>query len=165
MKTKTFFYLEPYTYLKIIDNHILLYNTLNGAIIKKNDNDSLLKLFKRIEKNNYYGIILTKKELQNATIRKFINLIRNNFIGDFIKIENTIKGQLPFAMKNGINITLDREIISPTKTKIQKKIVDPFEYLRELTIYFDTDCKYDCEYCSYARSQIHCCSKIKTKKK
>jgi len=76
-------YFDPYVYAKIINNKLLLYNTLNHKTI----NICLNKIIKRIISNllkesNLYSVILTQDEYNNIDLQDFLEKIRSNFMGD-----------------------------------------------------------------------------------
>jgi len=79
------FYLEPYTYAALQEDHLLLYNTLNGTSIEVTDNPVVTDLMKRVtDRKNMLTLSLSQADLDNEPIGTFVREIRRRFMGDII---------------------------------------------------------------------------------
>ena len=85
-KINYWFYLEPYVYVNIKKNSLLLYNTLDGAFLKiKNEN--IIGLFKELLKKENMGVVLLEYDFFNRIeIKTLIQDIRKKYMGDIINL-------------------------------------------------------------------------------
>ncbi len=81
-------YIEPYTHIEIEEKEVLLYNTLNKAIVTFTDKECY-NLFKEIrKKDNLRVISLDHSLLVKRNINAMLQVIMNNHMGDFLTIGN-----------------------------------------------------------------------------
>jgi pseudo-rSAM protein len=82
---KYWFYLEPFTFIFLQKEKILIYNSLsNKGNIFKNSN-YLKEIILRLQNlDNMYCIEITEKELEVNDIKGFVDFVRNSFSGDLI---------------------------------------------------------------------------------
>lgn len=84
-KKHYWFYIEPYSYLEIVAEKILLLNTLNQESIIIENNRYFNTLFKSIIKSKNGVVKIDDEDLkQNKSI---FSKIRNKFIGEYISLE------------------------------------------------------------------------------
>ena len=101
MKQKNWLIIEPYVYIEIGQEKILLYNTLN-KIIKIVDEPISLRLFNKNNDKNLLGIIeIQEKELKDINFQVIIKELMKEFMVDILTSnQNSIKPvQIPPLLK------------------------------------------------------------------
>lgn len=152
--------IEPFVYVNIKKNKVLLYNTITGKeILYKNDLD-VLKIVKELLKvKNRMSIRISKKVLENnEMISDFISKIRCNFIGDII--EETLIPQKPFQFTPKIKI-LDKDANINSHKDIVHFGKELMLNLLEISLYINSQCMLNCSICDYAYKQLLFCCKSK----
>ncbi len=80
------FFIEPYVYPHVFNDQVMLYNTLDGSIIKK-ENPKLRMLLEEILKRKNGGVsFLSSEQYARIEIREFIDQVREKFMGDIIDV-------------------------------------------------------------------------------
>lgn len=86
MKKNFWITVEPYVFTTFTDNSALLYNTLDGKIIKT-DNKTILELLYKIYSKENCGVsVISEKQINNQVISDFIEDLREKFMGDIIDV-------------------------------------------------------------------------------
>lgn len=131
-KNDFWLYLEPYVYMAKTPNKILLYNTLDACCIIINEK-IIIEIIEKLYLKDNCGV--TKVSLvDNDVIRRFIQLLREKFMGDIIKIvDNSLKPvQLMPYLKL---INNDKKRIDSNEMLTKK---DFSSYLHHITFYINT---------------------------
>lgn len=158
MHSEKMIYIEPYTYISFNSKKILIHNTISNktAIIKSNP--SLCDRLTKLKISNSKIINIETDTSDSRDFRIFINRLRKLFCGDFIINKNKLIN--PFICDPKVVIEEDRHVFQHDQYSGEFRIECLTEYLHELTLYFDTCCKYECLYCSKAFKQLNCCHKF-----
>ncbi len=108
-----YFYIEPFVHADLIDNHILLYNTLSHKTsLYLFRNKESVGFAKRLLDDDVNRIaLLSEFELVNSEIREFIEICRDYYHGDLIE-GNYRPVIMPFAPK----LNFDFEHLNDEKT-------------------------------------------------
>lgn len=95
-----YFYIEPFVHADLIDNHILLYNTLNHKtslyLFRSKESVGFAKRLLEDDVNRI--ALLSEFELVNSEIREFIEICREYYHGDLIESDYR-PVIMPFAPK------------------------------------------------------------------
>ena len=139
---KAYLYLEPYVYLSLAGDSVLLYNTLSSSCYTFN-NGSLCKIFQQFsESSNRVLPIELESYHKDPDWSRLISWIKDSFSGDLIPMEGR---NLPFITKPNLEPFSEPEII-------ESKLIN-------LTIYLDSTCSLDCPYCGKYHKQLTFCKK------
>ena len=126
--------IEPYVYIKIVDTHALLYNTLDKTVIESKE-DIIIKLLKQIiQKNNNGIILLTEKQIHEDVINSFIKVLKEKFMGDIIEVCFSAAKPiqlLPFCNYADSDVL---EIVRRHNFSTGRNVLD---HLSEINIYID----------------------------
>ena len=79
--------IHPYTYITLIGEDYLLYNTINGEYIRGNDLN-IAKIIKRLLSTNSQWIYHVPTEDKDIGLSNFILEVKEKNIGDYIKNYN-----------------------------------------------------------------------------
>ncbi len=126
------FTIEPYVFISVKKECALLYNTLDGVTIKS-ENDEVVGLLQEIIKVENCGVVLlTNDRYKQKEIKKFINDIREKYMGDIIDI----------ALSKAKPIQILPYFNFPNKLKIYKihnfsPLKNILQNLTEINIYVD----------------------------
>lgn len=114
-KTKKdyWFTIEPYVYVGLTNQCVLLYNTLDGETIESDQVEVIELLKETLQKENYGVVLLTGKRCQNKNINAFIRELRKKYMGDIIDI--ALSSGRPVQLLPFFNFTI------PNKFEIYKK--------------------------------------------
>lgn len=89
MKSKSIYYwftIEPYVFIGITNNYILLYNTLDGVTIESDKSEVINLVRETVQKNNYGVTLLTEERYLNNSIKVFVRELREKYMGDIIDV-------------------------------------------------------------------------------
>lgn len=85
MIKKYWLYLEPYVHVSVKREHTLIYNPLNKKVLEYKNNPQIAGMARRLQSmKNSYVIKLTSKELENPQKAKFVEKLRESFMGDLL---------------------------------------------------------------------------------
>lgn len=130
--TDYWFTLEPYVYVNIANNSLLLYNTLDGAIIES-DKIGVIELLKELlQKNNCGVILLTNERYQQKEINDFILELRKKYMGDVVNV-NLSDGK-PVQLLPFFNLSETQDLFKKHNFISDQKVL---RYLSEISIYVD----------------------------
>lgn len=138
-------FLEPYVYLSILENEVLLFNTLDGNILRFQE-PLIVMLMKELEDVNNMGVVPVRYK-GNALIRSLVSDLRNTFMGDIVSIDTSIRK--PIQLRPHLRIDAQ---------KFKEYSVDTFP-LREVTFFANSVCNQTCPYCDSYIDQFDCCCK------
>ena len=134
--TDYWFTIEPYVFISIVNNSLLLYNTLDGKTIES-DKADVIELLGEILKKENCGVTLLKKEVyKHDDINAFVCELREKFMGDVIDVSLS-KGK-PVQLLPFFNLSNKHELYKKMNFSPRKNIL---ENLSEISIY--VDCKTD----------------------
>lgn len=134
--TDYWFTIEPYVFISIVNNSLLLYNTLDGKTIES-DKADVIELLGEILKKENCGVALLKKEVyKHDDINAFVTELREKFMGDVIDVSLS-KGK-PVQLLPFFNLSNKHELYKKMNFSPRKNIL---ENLSEINIY--VDCKTD----------------------
>jgi pseudo-rSAM protein len=127
------FTIEPYVYISITDNCILLYNTLDGVFIES-DKIKVIELLREIVQEENCGVVLlTNEQFKQKEINDFIRDLREKYMGDVIDVDLS-KGK-PVQLLPFFNLSDDiRALCKKHNFASGKKIL---EFLSEISLYVD----------------------------
>lgn len=90
-------FLEPYSFIFEGKQGYIIYNTLNGEIVKSYNTKIINDIIRSIKQSNRYGISIEENLLKDKSVLHFIKDLRETFTGDIINIEEM--GHAPFVFK------------------------------------------------------------------
>jgi pseudo-rSAM protein len=156
-------YLHPYVHISIKKNHAILYNTLNGKFLEYKDNIEIIKLARRLNsEKNLFVIKLTEKDINN-NIAKFINNIRECYIGDLMDSSYSLKKPVQLKPMLHLEKTISELTASGKNNKILKKD-EIKEYINIISLFINGQCDLNCLQCSGAYKQFPYCHKTNSSK-
>jgi len=145
----------PYSYISLIKQDYILYNTISGEYIKGN-NLRLANIIKKISSSNSQWLYNTSTQEMDADVQNFILEIKEKNIGDYI---TNFTGEKPIQFYPLKNIQHD---IKRYKNDISNRRGDNVaRYLHELSIYINNQCTQKCHRCNQVYKQYLFCHKEK----
>lgn len=124
-------YLEPYTYIALKRNHLLLYNTLDGKYIEDWIDISCMRVFSYFIESKCYSQSIDKQNISQQ-LWKIIYYIKKKFMGDYYPIYN-INDVLPFSFPFDIDFNLHKN--NNSLDSILRTEVNLTKYVSVLHIY------------------------------
>jgi pseudo-rSAM protein len=148
------FYMESYTFISLMRDNVLLYNTLDGSFVKSKDT-TIVQIISELQKENNCGVMLINSELQaNQSVRFFLSLIREKFMGDLIPL--SLSSRKPIQLYPILNLQSDIRKIKNNKYSIEN---DASLYVDHIVFYINTSCSRNCSFCNIAYKQTTMCSR------
>lgn len=129
-------YIEPYVYCNVKDNGIILYNTLNKENIIIKDHNLIKKIKTVIENNSCF--VLTKMQLEDETIREFIDEVEIKHIGGVSAMCNS---NIPVIIRPFLQLINDNNIVVKEDLKsinIDYRKKNILDNVNELNIYLNS---------------------------
>lgn len=148
-------FLEPYSFIFEGKQGYIIYNTLNGEIVKSYNTKIINDIIRSIKQSNRYGISIEENLLKDKSVLHFIKDLRETFTGDIINIEEM--GHAPFVFKPVLDL-----LNNPFRNEDIKE--NPFDkeevvkYLHEVTLYLGGTCIHNCEQCINLYKQTTFCT-------
>ncbi len=156
-KQSCWFTLEPYVYISVKREGLLLYNTLNGDILEYESVPSIISLIKEMQSGDQLLVTeLGEEDIRGSReIADFVADVREHFMGDLIPTSCSQKKpvQIVPRLKIKENIYSRKE---ESQTGVGKDIMN---HLHELSLYISDTCEQTCAMCSSAYKQFLCCRK------
>lgn len=124
------FTIEPYIFVSITNQCVLLYNTLDGVTLES-DKAEVIKLIKEtLQQENCGVVLLTNERYKQKDVSDFIRELRNNYMGDIIDV----------ALSEGKPVQLLPYYNFPNKQEIYKRqnfspLQNGLENLSEINIH------------------------------
>ena len=84
--TDYWFTIEPYVFVGMTDQCVLLYNTLDGVAIESNSIEVIKLLKETLREANCGVILLPDERYQQKEVNAFIRELRYNYMGDIIDV-------------------------------------------------------------------------------
>ena len=130
--TDFWFTVEPYVYVGLTNQSVLLYNTLDGVTIESDKTEVLELLHETLQPANCGVVLLSSERFKQTHINTFIGELRAKFMGDVIDV--TLSQGKPVQVLPFFNI-LD----APTLNKINNSLpgLKKIQYLSEISIHVD----------------------------
>lgn len=154
--SKFWIILEPYTFIWSTPNRILLYNALSQQAFLADNSEILNPIVEALkDPRNLYSILVDEDTLQEASVKKFISTLRDNFMGDRVSVE--VCKTKPAVIYPSLNVNEDMnrkfESIKSQET-LGRQILNN---LLSVDIYLGGSCRYSCDSCDKKYKQIRWC--------
>ncbi len=133
--TNNWLFIEPDTHIEIEEKEVLLYNTLNKSVATFSDKECY-NLFKEMQKeNNLRVITLDHSLLVRRNIIEMLQVIMNNYMGDFLTTEAS--HQKPVQLTPLLKI----EEFLPDPRKIKNPVISNniSTFVDELSIFINNE--------------------------
>lgn len=130
------FTIEPYVYIGLTSECVLLYNTLDGEYIESNKVEIIQLLKKLLERNNQGVVYLTNEDIQNRIVESFVDEVREKYMGDIIDI--ALSNEKPVQILPLFNF-LDNEKLEVYKRHNFSVSRNLLENLFEITIHVNNE--------------------------
>ena len=157
---KTFwFYLEPYVHTSHKASDSLLYNSLSGKHIVCRDKPKVSKILRRLSRSTNQRVIrLGPTEMTDQEVCDFIEKVRESYMGDILN--TAYSSGKPALMPQ--RPKLEKGTKSLKKEKGRSVGEGVLEYLLQLSIHVNSQCREKCEGCSGYYRQFSCCTRMPT---
>ncbi len=128
------FTIEPFVFVSLTNQALLLYNTLDGEKIDSNNRKVMSLLHRVLRKENHGVALLTYEEYKDKEIKDFVEELRKKYMGDIL--DTSLSKDKPVQLFPYFNYQ-DRK-------KLYKKInffpyEDVLENLFEISIHLERD--------------------------
>ena len=91
------FYLESHVYIAVKGKALLLYNLVTGKFLFYADQPQLIEFILELKREeNLYALEISGEYLRRNGLRKFVDDLREHFMGDVVDI--SLSGKKPFLM-------------------------------------------------------------------
>lgn len=155
--TRNWFTLSKDVYVSFNSpDQLLLYNTSNGQSLIVS-NSKCIQLIKKIYEPSNLGVI----DLENIELDKDISefLVNSISLGIGLKTDKSINPKKPINLLPLLNLQND---IEKLKLNGEDHLIGDHisDYLTSLSIFINTDCKQNCEYCGIFYKQTLFCTKF-----
>ena len=127
------FLIEPYVYIKITNNCVLLYNTLDGVTLESAKTEVIQLINNYIKKENCGVILLSNDQYSNNHINDFISELREKYMGDIINVN--LSNEKPVQILPYFNFLNDSNLYKKHNFLQQK---DLFDKLSQINIHVDS---------------------------
>ncbi|MDR0603356.1 MAG: TIGR04150 pseudo-rSAM protein [Bacteroidales bacterium] len=146
-------YIEPYVFINVKNNEILIFNSISKAILEFDNSGMLKEIIKDLTNSvNMYCIKVDEYICSDIMVADFIYQIRKYFCGDIVDI--SVATKKPSIMYPQVNIQKDVKRMDENKTTSIKS-------LSEITIQLTGQCKQNCLHCFRTYLQQSFCFKNK----
>jgi pseudo-rSAM protein len=150
------FYLEPFVYVSVKGNDLLLYNTLTGKFLSYYDKPGIIKFILDLHrKENLYALKVSREFLRDNGLEEFTVDVSKHFMGDLIDVSFSPKK--PFFMPANFDIQ-DEHNRQPHRT-FQNVFGDSIFSITELTFFVNNRCDNNCTACKTAFKQFSWCTR------
>ncbi|MCP4157908.1 MAG: radical SAM peptide maturase, partial [bacterium] len=153
-------YLHPYVHLNVKKDRAVVYNTLKGSLMEfsRKAHPEAFALLKKLNRDqNLYVIQLDHKKI-SPQINEFIESLRRSFSGDITAASRSNGKPIQFKPILKLEDPTETEQLYSVKPKMKILPGDKLgEYLNSFNLYINESCTLDCDFCSTAYRQFHCC--------
>ncbi|MFC1884270.1 TIGR04150 pseudo-rSAM protein [Thermodesulfobacteriota bacterium] len=155
---KTFwFYLEPYVHISHKSSDCLLYNSLSGLHLVYWDKPKVSKILRRLSHPaNQRVIRLGPTEMTDQEVCDFTEKVRQSYIGDIL--DTAYSSGKPALMPQ--RPKLDQEAKKLKKEEGRSVGEGVLEYLLQLSIHVNSQCREKCAGCAGYYKQFSCCTRM-----
>lgn len=130
--TDYWFVIEPYVYISVNDNYVLLYNTIDGVTIESDRAEVINLVRGTLQKENCGVVLLTYEQYKQNKINGFIEELREKFMGDIIDV--TLSNGKPVQLLPFYNLSDKHELYIRHNFSSFKNVL---ENLIEISIHVD----------------------------
>ena len=127
------FTIEPYVFVGLTSQSVLLYNTLDGVTIESDKTEVIELLQETLEVENCGVVLLTSMRYKQKNINDFIDILREKFMGDIIDV-NLSRGK-PVQILPYFNFSNKYELYKKHNFSSHKNVL---ENLSEISIHLGT---------------------------
>jgi pseudo-rSAM protein len=154
---KTFwFYLEPYVHISNKSSDCLLFNSLSGQHLVYRGNSKVSKILRRLSRpTNQRVIRLGSTEMADEELRDFVKKVRESYMGDILDAAYS-RGK-PALMPQ--RPRLDQEAKRLKKGEGRSVGEEVLEYLLQVSIQVNSECREKCNGCAGYYKQFLCCTR------
>lgn len=146
-------YLHPYVFISEDLNEFLFYNSLTFKKMSFEKTMTVTIFVNELQNiSNLYSIKIHLKDLEDASLLKFVQAIQAFGFGDIIEGEL----EKPIIMPPVLNLQKSVERLKEHKAPIGNNILS---YLHEVTFYVNGTCLFSCHNCKDRYKQYTCCTK------
>ena len=157
MKKTFWFYLEPYVHISRRSSDCLLYNSLSGQHIFYRGNPKISKILRRLSyPRNQRVIKLGPTEMADQELRDFVEKVRESYMGDIL--DAAYSHGKPALMPQ--RPRLDQEAKRLKKEEGRSVGEEVLEYLLQLSIQVNSECREKCNGCAGYYKQFLCCTRM-----
>lgn len=155
MNGSVWFYIEPYVHISMTRDAVVLYNTLNGAIIEA-DYPPIVRLVERLSSARSLHVVeLTNSEVADVRVRAFVQSTKEAFVGDLL--DQAFSRGRPIEMMPMLHLQ-DGSFQGSTDTFVCSG-QDIMTYLTEVSVYINNSCDRCCPTCRQAYRQFLACTR------
>lgn len=155
MSGSAWFYVEPYVHISITGDAVVLYNTLNGAIIEA-DYPPVVRLAERLSSARSLHVVeLTNSELADDRVGAFVQSTKEAFVGDLL--DQAFSRGRPIEMMPMLHLH-DGSFQGSADTLVCSG-QDIMTYLTEMSVYINNSCDLCCPTCRQAYRQFLACTR------
>ena len=149
-------YVEPYCFIFTESNKVLVYNTLSYSKDEKILSERLNKIITELKSTkNLYCTEVSKSDLEDISIKSFINALIENYSGDLV--DASLSNTKPAIMLP--ELKLQGQLKDLKKMKNISNGSNILTYLTDILLQINGECQNDCKYCKTAYKQTVFCTK------
>jgi pseudo-rSAM protein len=126
------FTIEPYVYVSITNDNILLYNTLDRKTIESNKVEVVELLREILQKENCGVVLLKNEKYKQKDVNDFIMELREKYMGDIIDV--TLSNGKPVQLLPFFNLSDKHSLYKKMNFSPRKNVL---ENLSEISIHVD----------------------------
>lgn len=160
MKKTFWFYLEPYVHISHKSADCLLYNSLSGQHLVYWDKPNVSKILRRLSHPaNQRVIKLASTEMADQELCDFVEKVREFYMGDIL--DTSYSSGKPALMLQ--RPKLDQGEAKRLKKEEGRSVGEGvLEYLFQLSIHVNSECREKCAGCTGYYKQFSCCTRMPT---
>ena len=151
MKGSYYIFLEPYVYVSFTINEVLLFNTLDGNLLRYSDPD-IIQCAKDLCDPVNEGVAIIDLS-DNDLMKAFVSDLRNLFMGDVVLIHELECKPIQLMAYPRVDIEINNQVV--------KNVLNA---LMEITFFLDNECDKNCRYCKSYFKQFDSCHCYKSNK-
>ena len=153
------FYIDSFIHISVKNKNILYYNPYTGKILEFQDNDTALRLTRRLlNPRNLRVIRLNPTDLKIPGISTFVQTIRDYYMGDLI--DSLLSDSKPVQMPPKVKVQKDFNYLKNDLDRSPGENL--MNYLDEITIHINDTCRQTCDNCSSFYRQMTFCTAKKS---
>lgn len=150
--TKYWLYLEPFVFVFRKKENVLFYNSLSGDYFHMENKGIIKKIVSELTNPlAMYCIEIDDYQFQSDAFRKFVDLLRSNYMGEII--DKSLADKKPISLYPKATVMKSKEHLLQ-EGNIGNNVLS---YLNELTIQITDRCDLDCKYCNIVNKQFLAC--------
>lgn len=144
-------YLEPYTFISEDADSFFLYNSQSGKGVSFPKCKALIYIIEQLQDyNNLYSVRITREELQEDTIFRFVSTVQAFKLGDLVEGYES----KPIVMPPLLNLQRGVEKLKLHNISLSEKVLS---HLQEVLIYVNGSCDKSCKGChTFFKQHLGC---------